>query len=116
MAVMDVDSCKKIFGGLNFALPQKTLLSFLESEGVPAPKLIFMNNSAGKFKPACAFATFETHEEASKALVVHGKVNSMISPTCIKASPPPIVCVCGMLVMVGCIYSLESFKNQLAPP
>ena len=93
MAVRDVDCCKVFFGGLHFALPQKTLLSFLAAEGVPAPTVIFMNNSGGKFKPACAFATFETHEEASKALVVHGKVNSMISPTSIKASPPYSVCV-----------------------
>ena len=87
------DSCKIFFGGLHFALPEKVLRSFLEAEGVPSPKEVFMNNSGGKLKPACAFATFESPEEAAKALRVHGQENLMVSPTSIKANPPYVVCV-----------------------
>ena len=35
------------------------------------------NNSGGKFKPACAFATFVSPEEATQALRVHGKVEDV---------------------------------------
>ena len=93
MAQSNQDCCKIFFGGLNFALPQRVFRSFLESEGVPSPKEIFMNSSGGKFKPACAFATFGSPEEATQALRVHGQVNLMISSTTIKANPPYSVCV-----------------------
>jgi len=88
MAQVWQDNCKIFFGGLHFALPEKVLRSFLSSADVPTPKEVYMNNSGGSLKPACAFATFENPDDAAKALKVHGVCNQLVSPSSIKASSP----------------------------
>ena len=76
------DPCKVFFGGLLFALPERVLRGFLNAHDLPAPLEVFMNNSAGSLKPACAFATFASEAEAATVLhKVHGMVYSQISGT-----------------------------------